>query len=153
MNIENRLRELGLVLPSAPKPIAAYVPAVRTANLVFIAGQLPLRDGKLVATGRVPSAVKVEEAKQAARQCVLNALATLKDTLGGDLSKLTRVVRVGVFVQSDDNFHDQSQVANGASELLGELLGDAGRHARVSVGVNTLPLDASVEVEFVFEVA
>ncbi|MFO1093112.1 MAG: RidA family protein [Planctomycetaceae bacterium] len=151
--LESKLAALGLRLPDAPKPVAAYLPAVRTGNLVFISGQLPMTGGQLLAAGSVPSHVAVEQAHEAAAQCVLNGLAILKAELGGDLSKLRRVVRVGVFVQSDDGFKDQPLVANGASELLVKLLGDAGKHARAAVGVNALPLGASVEVEFVFEVS
>jgi len=151
-SLETKLASLGLRLPEAAKPVAAYVPAVRTGNLVFISGQLPLTGGQLLAAGSVPSQVTVEQAHEAAAQCVLNGLAILKAELGGDLGNLRRAVRVGVFVQSDDGFKDQPLVANGASELLVKLLGDAGKHARAAVGVNALPLGASVEVEFVFEV-
>jgi enamine deaminase RidA (YjgF/YER057c/UK114 family) len=153
MTIEQKLAELGLALHEAPKPVAAYVPAVRTGNLVFISGQLPLTGQTLLAKGKVPSRVPLDQAQTAAQQCVLNGLAALKAALDGDLSKLRRVVRIGVFVQSDDGFEKQPQVANGASELLEKLLGDAGRHARAAVGVNALPLNAAVEVEFLFEVA
>jgi enamine deaminase RidA (YjgF/YER057c/UK114 family) len=152
MSLETRLQTLGLSLHEAPKPIAAYVPCVRTGNLVFVSGQLPLTGKSLLATGKVPSACPVDQAQSAAAQCVLNALAILKAELGGDLSRIQRVVRIGVFVQSDDDFSQQPQVANGASELLEKLLGDAGRHARAAVGVNALPLNASVEIEFLFEV-
>lgn len=152
MSIEQKLSELGLHLHAAAKPVAAYVPAVRTGNLVLVSGQLPLTAGQLLAEGRVPSRVSVEQAQQAAVQCVLNGLAALKAELGGDLSSLKRVLRLGVFVQSDDGFHDQPIVANGASELLEKLLGEAGRHARAAVGVNALPLNATVEIEFLFEV-
>ncbi|MEZ6053376.1 MAG: RidA family protein [Planctomycetaceae bacterium] len=153
MSIEARLAELGIALPNAPAPIAAYVPAIRTGNLVFVSGQLPLTGGQLLATGPVPSQVSVDQAQEAAAQCVLNGLAALKAVLDDDLSKLQRVIRLGVFVQSDDNFTDQALVANGASELLESLLGEKGRHARAAVGVNTLPKDATVEVEFTFEVS
>jgi enamine deaminase RidA (YjgF/YER057c/UK114 family) len=153
MSIEAKLQEMGLALHQAPKPIAAYVPTLRTGNLIYVSGQLPLTGGDLLATGKVPSAVTVEQAQEAARQCVLNGLAALKAELEGDLSLLSRVIRVGVFVQSDDTFQDQSVVANGASELLEQLLGEAGRHVRAAIGVNALPKNASVEVEFLFEVA
>lgn len=152
MSIEKKLSELGLHLHEAPKPVAAYVPAVRTGNLVLVSGQLPLTAGQLLAQGRVPSQVGVEQAREAAVQCVLNGLAALKAELGGDLSGLKRVLRVGAFVQSDDGFHDQPLVANGASELLEKLLGVNGRHARAAVGTNALPLNATVEIEFLFEV-
>jgi enamine deaminase RidA (YjgF/YER057c/UK114 family) len=152
MFIEKTLAEMGLHLHEAPKPVAAYVPAIRTGNLVLVSGQLPFTAGQLLAEGRVPSRVSVDQAQEAAVQCVLNGLAALKSELGGDLSGLKRVLRVGVFVQSDDTFHDQPLVANGASELLEKLLGENGRHARAAVGVNALPLNATVEIEFLFEV-
>ena len=152
MSIVQKLEELGLSLPDAPKPIAAYVPALISGNHLFVSGQLPMNGGELLATGKVPSQVSLEQAQQAARQCVLNGLAIAQAELDGDLGRLIRVIRVGVFVQSDDDFFAQPQVANGASEFLQEILDDAGRHVRAAVGVNALPLDAPVEIEFVFEV-
>lgn len=152
MTLESKLAELGLALHEAPRPIAAYLPAVRTGNLVLVSGQLPLTGQTLLAQGKVPRDVPVDQAQAAAVQCVLNGLSILKAELGGELSKLKRVVRLGVFVQSTDDFSQQSVVANGASELLERLLGPAGRHARAAVGVNALPLNAAVEIEFVFEV-
>jgi enamine deaminase RidA (YjgF/YER057c/UK114 family) len=149
-DIESRLHSLGITLPTVPGPFGAYVPAKRSGNLVFVAGQLPMKDGKLLATGQVPSRCSVEDAKAAARQCVINGLAAVR-TVEPDLDRIAGIVRVGAFVSSDPNFTEQPRVANGASEFLLELFGDAGRHARAAVGVNTLPLDASVEVEFVFE--
>jgi len=152
MSFESILDDLGLHLPDAPTPVGAYVPCVRTGNLVIVSGQLPMTGGSLLAKGNVPSKVPVDQAQSAAQQCVLNAVAVLKKELAGDLSRLERVVRIGVFVQSDDDFHDQPQVANGASELLKRLFGDKGTHARAAVGVNALPMNASVEIEFTFEV-
>ena len=152
MDIHQKLASLGLSLPAAPKPVAAYVPAVRAGNLVYVSGQLPMLEGKLTATGPVPSVCPPEQAHAAARQCVLNGLAVLGDQVGGDFSRVVRVVRVGAFVQSDDGWTEQPKVANGASELLQQVFGDAGRHARAAVGTNALPLGASVEVEFIFEV-
>ena len=152
MSLESKLEQLGISLPEAPKPVAAYIPAVTSRGQVIVSGQLPMQNGELICTGKVPSQVSIEDAQAAARQCVLNGLAVLKAELNGDLSRLVRVVRIGAFIQSDDNFFAQPQVANGASEFLLELLGDSGRHARAAVGVNALPLDASVEVEFTFEV-
>ncbi len=111
-----------------------------------------MQNGELLSTGKVPSQVSIEEAQAAARQCVLNGLAVLKAELGGSFDRLVRLVRIGAFVQCDDDFSAQPQVANGASEMLLEILGDAGRHARAAVGVNALPLNASVEIEFIFEV-
>jgi len=153
MSIESKLEELGIILPEAPRPVAAYVPAVCSRGQVIVSGQLPMRNGELMSTGKIPSQTSMEEAQTAARQCVLNGLAVLKAELGGDLSRLSRVVRLGVFVQSDSDFQDQAQVANGASEFLLELLGDSGRHARAAIGANSLPLNAAVEIEFTFEVS
>lgn len=147
-----RLKALGIDLPEAPKPVATYVPAMRTGNLVFIAGQIPFRDGELTATGPVPSNTTLEEAQAAARQCALNAIAILADQCGGDLDRVKQIVRLGVFVCSDAGFTDQPKVANGASELFGDVFGEAGRHARAAVGSVGLPLGASVEVEVIAEV-
>jgi len=151
ISLESRLASLGITVPTVPGPFGAYVPAKRVGNLVFVAGQLPMKDGKLTATGQVPSRCSVDAAKGAARQCVVNALAAVR-TVEPDLGRVAGVVRVGVFVSSDPTFTEQPKVANGASEFLIELLGDAGKHARAAVGVSALPLDAAVEVEFVFEV-
>jgi enamine deaminase RidA (YjgF/YER057c/UK114 family) len=151
MTPEESLAKLGLALPAAPKPVAAYVPSVRTGNLVFVAGQLPFVDGKLPKTGKLGAGVTLEEGQQLARTAALNALAIVKAEVG-DLSKVKRVVRVGAFVASADSFTDQPKVANGASELLQQVFGDKGKHARAAVGVNVLPLDAPVEVELVVEV-
>lgn len=151
-DLEERLQSLGLELPEAPQPIAAYVPSVEAGGLVCVSGQLPLLNGKLVAEGPVGSAEGIELAQLAARQCVLNGLAVLDQQIQGDWSRFVRTVRVGVFVQSTDPFTEQAKVANGASELLQSILGEAGRHARAAVGVNSLPLNASVEIEFLFQV-
>lgn len=153
MDIEAKLQELGLTLPEAPKPVAAYVPFVQTGNLIVISGQLPFKDRHLVATGKVASKVQQSLARSAARQCFLNALSVLGDAIDGDWNRLTRIVRLGIFVQSDDDFYDQPKVANGASELCQELFGDAGKHARAAVGVNVLPLNATVELELTAEVS
>ena len=152
MSVEKRLQELDLTLPTPPEPIAAYVPCVRTGQLIFVSGQLPITGKDLLAKGPVPTKVPVDQAQTAAQQCVLNGLAIVKNELDGNLDRILRVVRIGVFVQSDTGFYDQALVANGASELLQNLFGDAGKHARAAVGVNALPLNASVEIEFLFEV-
>jgi enamine deaminase RidA (YjgF/YER057c/UK114 family) len=152
MDIHAKLAALNLTLPPAPKPVATYVPAVQTGNLIYVSGQVPMKDGKLGWTGPVPSSQSLEQAQQAAQQCVLNALAIVNDQLGGDWSKFKRVVRLGAFVASDVTFTDQPKVANGASDLLGKLLGEQGKHARAAVGVNVLPLGATVEVELIVEV-
>jgi enamine deaminase RidA (YjgF/YER057c/UK114 family) len=148
-----RLEALGLALPEAPRPVAAYVPAVRAGGLVFVSGQVPLAGGELTAAGPVPSAVSLEAAHDAARLCCLNALAVLSEAVGGELDRVRRIIRLGVFVCSDPGFTDQPKVANGASELLLEIFGEAGRHARAAVGSVALPLGATVEVEMVAEVA
>lgn len=146
-----RLAELGIELPPLVAPLAAYVPAVRTGNLVYTAGQLPIRDGELVLTGKVGGAVAPEQAHELARVCALNALAAVHSLVGIDA--VTRVVKVVGFVASAPGFHGQPGVINGASELFGEVFGEAGAHARSAVGVSELPRDAPVEVEVIVEVA
>jgi enamine deaminase RidA (YjgF/YER057c/UK114 family) len=147
---EERLAELGLTVPKVVPPVAAYVPAVRSGNQVFTAGQVPMRSGELVATGKVGAEVTEEEAYACAQQCALNVIAALKAEIG-DLSLVKRVVKVVVFVASAPGFTAQPKVANGASELFGNVFGDAGVHARSAVGVAVLPLDAPVEVEAIVE--
>jgi len=153
MTPHRRLHELQITLPEAPKPVAAYVPWVRAGNLIYISGQIPLDEGRLHARGRVPKTVAEQQAIDAARQCLLNALAVLNDALDGDLTRVQRIVRVGVFVASEPDYTDQPKVANGASELLQEIFGEAGRHARAAVGCSALPLGAPVELEMIAEVA
>ena len=148
---EARLAALGLTLPPVAAPVAAYVPAVRSGTYVYTAGQLPLADGKLPRTGKVGAQVSVDEAAGLARTCALNALAAVASVAGG-LSAVTRIVKVTGFVASDPSFTGQPLVVNGASELLLEVFGEAGRHARSAVGVAVLPLDAPVEVELIAEV-
>jgi enamine deaminase RidA (YjgF/YER057c/UK114 family) len=150
MTLSEKLKSLGLTLPALSGPFGAYVPAKRLDNLIYVAGQIPTKDGKLLATGQVPSKCTFEQARTAARQCVINALAAAQAALNGDIDQLTGVLRAGAFISSDTTFTQQSQVANAASELLLELFGDHGKHVRAAVGVNTLPLDASVEIEFTF---
>lgn len=148
---EERLAELGLAVPEVAKPVAAYVPAARSGNHVFTSGQLPMRDGTLMATGKVGGEVTAEEAYECARQCALNALAAIRAEIG-ELSRIKRIVKVVAFVASTPDFTGQPGVANGASELFGDVFGDAGRHARSAVGVPVLPLDSPVEVELLVEV-
>ncbi|MFP7834124.1 RidA family protein [Marisediminicola sp. LYQ134] len=151
-SIESRLSELGLEIPAVVAPVAAYVPAVVSGNLVFTAGQLPMVDGALAATGKVGSTVDPDHAKSLAATCALNALAAVESVIGS-LDRVTRVVKVVGFVASAPDFTGQPGVINGASELLGEIFGDVGAHARSAVGVTVLPLDAPVEVELVVEFA
>src|SRR5262245_28820870 len=145
-----KLQSLGVTLPPVSGPFGAYIPARRVGNLIYIAGQLPMKDGKLMATGPVPSRCSVEDARAAARQCVVNAIAAVQSIPGG-IESIAGVVRVGAFVNSDNSFTEQPKVADAASELLTQIFGDAGKHARAAVGVNTLPRDASVEIEVIFE--
>ena len=146
-----KLAELGIELPAVVAPLAAYVPAARTGNLVYTSGQLPLVDGALPQTGKVGAAVSPEQAKDLARTCALNALAAVDSLVGID--SVTRIVKVVGFVASAPGFNGQPGVVNGASELFGEVFGEAGAHARSAVGVAELPLDAPVEVELIVEVA
>ncbi len=148
---EENLARLGLSVPEVAAPVASYVPAVRSGNHVFTSGQLPMRDGALIATGKVGGEVTPEEAKECAQQCALNAIAAVKAEIG-DLAQIVRVVKVVCFVASTPDFTGQPQVANGASDLFGEVFGDRGVHARSAVGVPALPLDAPVEIEIVVEV-
>lgn len=145
-----RLAALGLQLPPAPKPVASYIPWRRSGNLLVVSGQIPLVDGKPMALGLVGEAVSLEEAQLCARRCVLNGLAVIQDALG-DLGWVQQFIRVGVFVACGPTFTDQSKVANGASDLLVEVFGDAGRHARAAVGCSSLPLGVPVEVDFLVE--
>lgn len=154
---EQRLTALGLTLPTPPKPVAAYVPFRIAGNLVFIAGQIPFSEGKLVATGAVPDHVSMDTALACARQCALNGIAVANAAIASlglpnGLSHVKQVVRLGVFVACSPTFTDHPKVANGASELMVEVFGDRGRHARAAVGAPSLPLGAPVEVEFVVEV-
>src|SRR6476659_7015765 len=151
MSAKARLQEQGIELPQLVAPLAAYVPAVRTGNLVYTAGQLPFVNGKLTTTGKVGTDVTPEVGKTLARVCALNALAAVHSLVGID--SVTRVVKVVGFVASAPGFNGQPGVINGASEFFGEVFGDAGVHARSAVGVSELPLDAPVEVEVVVEVA
>jgi enamine deaminase RidA (YjgF/YER057c/UK114 family) len=150
MDLAARLQALGLTLPPVPKPQGAYVPSVRTGNLVYVAGQLPMRDGKLACAGKVGRDLGLDEAKAAARICFLNALAAL--AYSADPTKVTRVVRLAGFVNCVDGYAEQPLVLNGASELAKEIFGAAGEHARAAIGVHALPLNAAVELEAIFEV-
>jgi len=149
MNLQHQLKKSSITIPTLAGPFGSYVPAKRVGNLIFVSGQLPVQDGKMLATGPVPSRCSIEQARLAAGQCVINALAAASTVI--DLNQLVGVVRLGVFVNSDPTFFEQPKVANSASELLIELFGSSGRHTRAAVGVNSLPLDAAVEIEAVFE--
>ncbi len=152
MTPEQKIADLGLTLPEVVTPLAAYVPTVRTGDLVYTSGQVPMVAGKLHQTGKLGTDLGVDEGRAQARICALNAVAALKAEVG-DLAKVKRIVKVVVFVASAPDFTEQPQVANGASDLLGEVFGEAGKHARSAVGVAALPLDAPVEVELIAEVS
>lgn len=150
--VEDRLRDLGYELPTVPRPAGSYVPATRADALLFTAGQLPFKDGRLPYTGKVGADVSVEEAKEAARLCALNALAAVKAEIGA-LENVRRVAKVTGYVASAAGFNGQPEVMNGASDLFGELFGEKGFHARTAVGVAELPFDAPVEIELAIELA
>lgn len=152
MKPSDRLRELNLTLPQIAAPIGSYVPAIRTGSYVFTSGQLPFVDGKLECVGKVPGDVTIDRAIAGAAQAALNGLAAAAQAAGG-VDRITRVVRVCVYVQSSPGFSEQPKVANGASDLLGQIFGDAGKHARSAVGAAELPRNAAVEVELMLEIA
>ena len=150
--VEKKLTELGIVLPAPAPPVANYVPFVRTGSLLFISGQICVgADGKLVAKGKLGETVAIEEGQAAARACAINLLAQIKAAVG-DLDRVVRVVRLGGFINSDPTFLDGPKVMNGASDLMVQVFGEKGRHARTTVGVAALPVDAAIEVEGLFEV-
>ena len=152
MSAEDRLKELGIELPPAPQPLASYVPVSISGGFAFVAGQVPMAEGKPLVTGKLGDDIDVATGAEAARRCALQALAALRFELGS-LDRVSRIVRLGVFVASASGFTDQPKVANGASDLLAEVFGESGRHARIAVGVSELPLGAPVEVEVLAEIA
>lgn len=150
MSVEQRIKELGFELPSPPKSLGAYVQAARTGNLVFTAGQVPTREGKLICSGKVPTNVSIEDAQKAAQQAVLNGLAAISTV--APLDSIRRVVRLNVFVNSAPGFTEHAKAANGASELLAAVFGQAGKHTRCAIGAAELPLNAPLELDLVVEV-
>lgn len=151
MTPEEKLKTMGITLPELPKPLGSYVPFVRTGNIVFLSGMLPLREGKLIKTGRVGESVTLDEAVECARTAAINALAVIRGAVGS-LDSVSRCMMLNGFVASTDDFVDQPKVVNGASNLISEVFGEAGLHARTAVGVNVLPLNSPVEISFIFEV-
>jgi len=151
LNPNESLKKLNITLPDAPMPVASYVPARQTGNQVFISGQIPFSKGDLLSTGSVPTQVSIEQAIACARQCTLNALACLQEQIG-DLDRVTKVIKASIFVACEPGFGDQPKIANGCSDLLVEIFGDRGQHARAAVGVSALPLNVPVEIEFIFEI-
>ncbi len=149
--IEEKIKELGFELPETAKPVAAYIPALISGDLVFTAGQIPFVKGELQYKGKVGAELTLEDGQRAAEICALNCLAAIKGVIG-DLNKIERIVKLTVFVNNIDGYGDQPKVANGASELIGQIFGEIGKHARSAVGVNGLPLNAAVEIEMIVKV-
>jgi|YNPMSStandDraft_1061717.scaffolds.fasta_scaffold32634_3 enamine deaminase RidA (YjgF/YER057c/UK114 family) len=150
-SVEEKLNQLGIVIPEAPKPLAAYVPSIKIENFVFTSGQLPIKDGQLLFKGKVDETVSIEQAKEAAKICAINCLSAVKNSISS-LDNIEQIVKVVVFVASTPTFTQQPAVANGASEFLLEIFGENGKHARSAVGVAALPLDAPVEIEMICKI-
>jgi enamine deaminase RidA (YjgF/YER057c/UK114 family) len=148
--IEDKLRELSIELPTPPSPAGSYIPVVTTGNLAFVSGQIPMREGKVVFEGKVPEQQSLESARDAAKICIINGLAQLKANLGS-LDKIRKFVRISGFVNSSPNFTEQPKVINAASDLLVEIFGDMAKHSRIAVGVASLPLNSTVEIDMVVE--
>jgi len=149
--IEQKLKELGITLPVPPKPAGSYIPVVRSGNLAFVSGQIPMQDGKVLFTGKVPNERTVEEAQQAARLCAVNILAQLKANIGS-LDKVSKIVRVSGFVNSAQDFAEHPKIINAASDLFFEIFGENGKHSRIAVGVSSLPLNSTVEIDMTVEI-
>ncbi|MGI0074297.1 MAG: RidA family protein [Nitrosotalea sp.] len=149
--IEEKLAALNIILPIPPKPAGSYIPVVKTGNLLFVSGQIPMKEGKMIFQGKVPTNISVEDAQKAAKLCIINALAQIKAELGS-LEKISRIVRVSGFVNSSQDFSEQPKVINAASDLLFEIFGENGRHSRIAVGVASLPLNSTVEIDLIAEI-
>ncbi|MGI0068942.1 MAG: RidA family protein [Nitrosopumilaceae archaeon] len=149
--IEEKLAALNIILPIPPKPAGSYIPVVKTGNLLFVSGQIPMKNGKVIFQGKVPTNISVEDAQKAAKLCIINALAQIKAELGS-LEKISRIVRVSGFVNSSQDFSEQPKVINAASDLLFEIFGENGRHSRIAVGVASLPLNSTVEIDLIAEI-
>jgi enamine deaminase RidA (YjgF/YER057c/UK114 family) len=148
---EQKLNELGIIIPEAPKPLASYIPAVKSGNLIFTSGQLPIKEGKLLFVGKVGAEISEDDAMKAAEVCAINCISAAK-TLLNSINQIKRVIKVSVFVASASGFIAQPKVANGASDLMVKIFGEFGKHSRCAVGVAELPLNAPVEIEMIFEV-
>ena len=148
--IEEKLKELGIEIPTPPNPAGSYIPVVTTGNLAFVSGQIPMKEGKVVFEGKVPENQSVDSARDAAKICIINGLAQLKANLGS-LDKITKFVRISGFVNSNPNFAEQPKVINAASDLLVEIFGDMAKHSRIAVGVANLPLNSTVEIDMIVE--
>ena len=148
--IEDRLKELSIEIPTPPNPAGSYIPVVTTGNLVFVSGQIPMKDGKVIVEGKVPEKQSLDSAREAAKICIINGLAQLKANLGS-LDKITKFVRISGFVNSSQDFTEQPKVINAASDLLVEIFGDMAKHSRIAVGVASLPLNSTVEIDMIVE--
>jgi enamine deaminase RidA (YjgF/YER057c/UK114 family) len=148
--IEDRLRELSIEIPTPPNPAGSYIPVVTTGNLAFVSGQIPMKDGKVIVEGKVPEKQSLDSAREAAKICIINGLAQLKANLGS-LDKITKFVRISGFVNSSQDFTEQPKVINAASDLLVEIFGDMAKHSRIAVGVASLPLNSTVEIDMIVE--
>ncbi len=149
--IDEKLVSLNITLPTPPKPAGSYIPVVKTGNLVFVSGQIPMKDGQVQFKGQVPTIISVEDAQKAAKLCIINVLAQLKAELG-TLDKISRIIRVTGFVSSSQEFFEHPKIINAASDLLFEIFGEKGKHARVAVGVASLPLNSAVEIDLIAEI-
>ena len=149
--IEEKLDSLNIVLPVPPKPAGSYIPVVKTGNLLFVSGQIPLKEGKVAFQGKVPDIISIEDAQKAAKLCIINALAQIKSEIGS-LDKISKVVRVSGFVNSSQDFSEQPKVINAASDLLFEIFGEGGKHSRIALGVASLPLNSAVEIDLIVEI-
>ncbi len=148
--IEEKLESLGITLPTPPKPAGSYIPVVRTGNLVFVSGQIPIKDGQVQFKGQVPTSISVEDAQKASKLCITNVLAQLKAELG-TLDKISKIVRVSGFVNSSPEFYEHPKIINAASDLLFEIFGEKGKHTRIALGVSSLPLNSAVEIDLIAE--
>ena len=148
--IEEKLKQLNIALPTPPKPAGSYIPVVTSGNLAFVSGQIPMRDGKVIYTGKVPTEKSIEEAQKAAKLCAINILAQLKSNLG-NLDRITKIVRVSGFVNCTPDFAEQPKIINAASDLFYEIFGESGKHSRIAVGVSSLPLNSTVEIDMIAE--
>jgi enamine deaminase RidA (YjgF/YER057c/UK114 family) len=149
--IDEKLAALNITLPTPPKPAGSYIPVVKTGNLVFVSGQIPMKDGQVQFKGQVPTSISIEDAQKAAKLCIINVLAQLKSELG-TLDKISRIVRVSGFVNSSQEFYEHPKIINAASDLLFEIFGEKGKHARIAVGVASLPLNSAVEIDLIAEI-
>ena len=150
--IEEKLQSLGISLPTPPKPAGSYIPVVVSKSMAYVSGQIPIKDGKIAFTGKVPTTQSIENAQAAAKLCAINALAQLKEKLG-DLDRIQRIVKVSGFVNTEPNFTEHPKVINTASDFLYEIFGEKGRHSRIAIGANSLPLDSTVEVDLIAEIS